>query len=91
MECKDKISYIIFGYLNEEYEINDFCNLYLEYYEELDTENLYLPVIWRLRTLCEMCGRFSDFPEDLEMYPGVYYTEKEIKEYMETFPLNIWE
>ena len=65
MECKDKISYIIFGYLNDEYEINDFCNLYLEYYEELDTENLYLPVIWRLRTLCEMCGRFSDFPEDL--------------------------
>ena len=45
MECKDKISYIIFGYLNDEYEINDFCDLYLEYYEELDTENLSLPVI----------------------------------------------
>ena len=45
MECKDKISYIIFGYLNDKYEINDFCDLYLEYYEELDSENLSLPVI----------------------------------------------
>lgn len=41
MKCKDKISYIIFGYLNDEYEINDFCDLYLEYYEEFDTENLF--------------------------------------------------
>lgn len=40
MDCKDKIAYIILGYLNGEYEINDFCDLFEEYYEEFDEEEL---------------------------------------------------
>ena len=88
MDCKDKITYIILGYLNGEYNIKDFCNLYEEYYEGLDTDKL--PVSSRIwfQNLWEMCSRFSDFKEDVTLYPGVYFTEDEIRRYMQKFSVD---
>ena len=88
MDCKDKITYIILGYLNGEYNIKDFCNLYEEYYEELDTDKLSVSSrIW-FQNLWEMCSRFSDFKEDVALYPGVYFTEDEIRRYMQKFSVD---
>lgn len=88
MDCKDKITYIILGYLNDEYNIKNFCDLYEEYYEELDTDKL--PVSSRIwfKNLWEMCSRFSDIEEDLTLYPGVYFTEDEIRRYMQKFSID---
>ena len=88
MDCKDKITYIISGYLNGEYNIKDFCDLYEEYYEELDTDKLSVSSrIW-FQNLWEMCSRFSDFKEDAALYPGVYFTEGEIRRYMQKFSVD---
>ena len=88
MDCKDKITYIISGYLNGEYNIKDFWNLYEEYYEELDTDKLSVSSkIW-FQNLWEMCSRFSDFKEDVALYPGVYFTEDEIRRYMQKFSVD---
>ena len=89
MDIKDKISYIILGYLNNEYEINDFCELLIDYYEELNEESLSPSSMLWLRTLWEMCIRFSNYEEDLRLYSGVYYTEQDIREYLQNFSLDM--
>lgn len=91
MECKDKIAYIILGCLNGEYDINDFCDLYIKYYEELDEEYLSGYSQEWLRNLWEMCGRFSEFEEDFRLYPNVYFSENDIKEYLKKFSVSIFE
>lgn len=88
MDCKDKITYIISGYLNDEYNIKNFCDLYEEYYEELDADKLPVSSRTWFKNLWEMCSRFSDIEEDLRLYPSVYFTEDEIRRYMQKFSVD---
>ncbi|KAF5063588.1 hypothetical protein DSECCO2_293080 [anaerobic digester metagenome] len=85
MTSKEKLIYLIKKYLEGNYSTLDFCNLFVVYHRDMaDEETLSEFSEKWLGDLSEICARFSDSPEDLSI-PNVYFSEKEIKRYVETF------
>lgn len=93
-----KILELIKKYLSQEINAWDFCNQYVQYYNlELNTQNLSISEKEVLSELNVVASRFSDIEEDLLLYPGTYFNEKqlkekviEVKEYIEMSTLNTW-
>ena len=85
MTPKEKLIYLITKYLEGAYTTPDFCDLFVVYHRDMADEEISSEFAQKwLSDLSGICARFSDFPEDLAI-PNVYYSEKEIKQYVDTF------
>lgn len=83
----EKIIYILTEYKKDNYTTADFCDLFEEYYGELELVSISEKAEDWFKGLDELCGRFSEFPEDHRNYPGVYCTEEDIRTYTRSFSL----
>lgn len=85
MTAYETFKYLLYEYNKGSYSTGDFCELFTLYYRDLDLD---LPSEYAekwMDGLDELCGRFSDIPEDFVRYPGVYCDEKVIKAYTKEF------
>lgn len=85
MTSKEKLIYLITKYLEGDYSTPDFCDLFVVYHRNMAEEETLSDFSEKwLSDLAEICARFSDSPEDLSIQ-NVYFSEKEIKRYVDTF------
>jgi len=85
MTSKEKLIYLITKYLEGDYSTQVFCDLFVVYHRNLAEEETLSDFSEKmLSDLAEICSRFSDSPEDLSIQ-NVYFSEKEIKRYVDTF------
>lgn len=85
MTSNEKLIYLITKYLEGDYSTPDFCDLFVVYHRDMADEQTLsgFPEKW-LNGLADICARFSDSPEDLSI-PNVYFSEKDVKQYVDTF------
>lgn len=68
-------------FLNGQITASVFCDeFYYSYDLEIDNEILTKEEQLAFCNLSNVSSRFSQFNEDLEKYPGVYYNEEELKQ-----------
>lgn len=88
MTHKEKITYLIENYNAGNYDTFIFCDLFIQYHRNMDTENLsFFAKNW-LEELSEICYRYSDSPEDLAI-PNVYYDKEAVKKHTSTFSAQL--
>ena len=77
---KKRLYWLVEQYLSKKIDDRTFCDSYHESYDlEIDYK-LLLDVEWKyLSELSAIARRFTEFKEDLEQYPGVYFTSKELR------------
>lgn len=89
MTLKEKLIYLITKYLEGYYSTPDFCDLFVVYHRDMADEVTILEFSEKwLSDLAEICARFSDSPEDISI-PNVYFSEEEIKRYVDTFSMQL--
>ena len=84
MNTIEKFTYLISEYNKNNYTTRDLGELFELYYRDLELPNLSDFAEKWLQDLDELCGRFSEYPQDLEI-PNVFVDEKTIKTYTENF------
>jgi len=68
-------------YLSGKINESTFCyEFYCLYDLELDYDTLLEEEQTAFSELGKVASRFSEFEEDIEKYPGTYFTKKELKE-----------
>lgn len=78
---KRRIYWLINLYLSGKISPWDFCNEYYGCYDlEIDRDTLTSLEIKAFSELSVVAGRFSNFQEDIEKYPGVYFTEEQLRQ-----------
>jgi hypothetical protein len=66
-------------FLSGKMSATSFCDdFYYSYDLEIDYDSLTSLEKINFQNLSEVAGRFSEFKEDHENYPGVFYTEREL-------------
>ena len=77
---KKRIYWLINQYLLEKIDAQTFSDEYY-YCFDLELRNLNLTNLEKhiFTELSIVAGRFSDIKEDLEKYPGTYFTEEELR------------
>lgn len=89
MTIIEKIIYILTEYKKGNYTTADFCDLFEEYYREVELLSIPKTTENWLTGLDELCGRFSQFQDDHRNYPGVFYTDEDIRTYTENFSIDM--
>ena len=78
---KRRLYWLIDSYLSKEVTAKFFCDEYYYCYDlELDDEFLTDLEKDNFSRLSAVVSRFSEFKEDIENYPGIYFTEQELKQ-----------
>jgi hypothetical protein len=78
---KRRLYQLIDMFLSKQITAPVFCNeFYYSYDLEIDYNTLSPIEYTAFSELGKVSSRFSQFEEDLEKYPGVYYSEEELKE-----------
>ncbi len=79
INSKEKLYYLIKEYLQGNYEVSIFCDLFSQVYEkEVDYNELNCNEHKLFRELSKMTARFSSDENDLRL-PNVYFDEKAIR------------
>lgn len=74
-----KIYWLIDQYLSHNMQAWDFCSEYHLCYDlEIDLNTLNEKERAIFSELSMVSGRFSNFEDDIQQYPGVYYTSEEL-------------
>ncbi len=81
MTDKENITYLIENYNQGHYDTFIFCDLFYQYYKNMDIEELSTFSQKWLEELSEICGRYSDSPEDFAIFSNVYYDQKAVKKH----------
>lgn len=77
---KRRLYWLIKEYLAGKIDAPTFCNEYYYCYDlELDYKSLTQEEAEAFYQLSKVVGRFSEFDEDHQKYPGTYSTEEELK------------
>ena len=77
---KHRLYQIIQQYLSKKIDASTFCDeFYYSYDLELDCDTLTSDENQAFDELSNITSRFSNFEEDHKKYPGVFYTELELK------------
>lgn len=77
---KKRLYWLIDQYLSNKIDSWTFCNEYYYCYDlEIDRQSLTNIEKKVFSSLSSVANRFSDDKEDLERYPGTYFTEEQLK------------
>lgn len=77
---KRRLYWLIDQYLSHKIDVSTFSNEYHSCYDvDLDIDILSGSEHKIFSDLSMVAGRFSPFEEDHQKYPGVYYTEEELR------------
>ena len=77
---KRRLYYLMDQYSSGKIDGRTFCDEYYYSYDlEIDYETLSAVEKKAFTGLSSVAGRFSEFKEDIEQYPGTYLTEKELQ------------
>lgn len=90
MDTIEKLIYLISEYNKSNYTTSDFCDLFECYYRDSDLPELSDFAEKWLQRLDELCGRFSEFPEDLAI-PNAFIDAQTIKAYTKSFTPKMFE
>lgn len=90
MTMIEKFLYLISEYNRGNYSTSDFCELITLYYRDWEDGSLSPSAEKWLHALDELCGRFSEYPEDLAI-PNAFVEEKVIKVYTQSFPAELFQ
>lgn len=85
MNPMETMIYLLTEYNKGNYTTSDFCDLFEEHYRDVELLPLSKKAEDWLEGLDELCGRFSEYPEDHRIYPGIYYTDEDIRTHMKDF------
>lgn len=78
---KRRLYWLMDQYLSNKIDAWTFCNEYHDCYDlEVNLDSLTDTEDKAFSELSTIAGRFSNIEEDLKMYPGTYFTEKELKQ-----------
>lgn len=78
---KRYLYWIIEEYLENHISSRVFCDSFYEAYDlELNSRDLSSIELKVFSQLGTIANRFSEFQEDIDQYPGVYFSEVELKE-----------
>lgn len=84
MFCKNdkkKLYWLIDQYLSNQISARTFCDEYYHCYDlELERTTLNDHETQAFSDLSKIVNRFTEFTEDLQQYPGVYFNEEQLKQ-----------
>ena len=81
MNPKARLMYLLKHFYMENYDIIDFTNEFHRIYTfEVDYSELSENERQLLSELYSIVGRFTEFEEDLKMYPNAYFSKDDVKE-----------
>lgn len=84
MNIKEQLYYLIREYLKENYTTNIFCEQFTNIYcQERHRANLSKLEDMEFDNLNDVTSRYSEFDEDIKMYPGVYFTDEDVRKKVE--------
>lgn len=89
MTTIEKLIYLLIEYNKGNYSTRDFSDLFVLYYRDYEEALLFSSAEKWLYDLDELCGRFSEYPEDLAI-PNAFVDEKTIKAYVKDVPEEIF-
>lgn len=79
MNIKKQIYYIIKEYKKGAYSASDFCNLFVELFGIKLNKTLLTDIEKKeFETFFRYASRYSEFEEEFEMYPNVYFNKSQI-------------
>ena len=79
MNEKQQLWYLMDGLLNDSYKIKIFCSEFSRIYDlEIDYDVLSQEENVEFSDLCDMCSRFSDDVDELQI-PNMYFSEEQIR------------
>lgn len=79
MNEKQQLWYLMDGLLNDSYQIKTFCSEFSRIYDlEVDYEELSQEENEEFGDLCDMCSRFSDNVNELQI-PNMYFSEEQVR------------
>lgn len=79
MNEKQQLWYLMDGLLNASYQIKTFCSEFSRIYDlEVDYEELSQEEKEEFGDLCDMCSRFSDNVNELQI-PNMYFSEEQVR------------
>lgn len=79
MDEKEQLWYLIDGLLNDSYTIQIFCSEFSRIYDlEVDYDELSDEEHTEFGDLCDMCSRFSDDKDELQI-PNMYFSEEQVR------------
>ena len=79
MNEKQQLWYLINGLLDGSYEIKIFCSEFSRIYDlEVDYDELSQQENIEFGDLCDMCSRFSDSADELQI-PNMYFSEEQVR------------
>lgn len=78
MTTREQLQYLIWGLLNESYDIKTFCMEFTRIYNlETDYSQLSHQENSEYSDLCDMAGRYTADKEELKI-PNMYFSKEEI-------------
>lgn len=86
MTTVETMIYMLTEYNKGSYTTADFCDIFEIYYRNLELPPLPSKTEEWLDKLDELCGRFSEFPEDHALCSDAFVNENVIRAYMKTCP-----
>ena len=84
MTATEKFSYLLKEYLKGNYTTRNCCELFCFYHRDLALPPISPETKAWVDNLDELCGRFSEFPEDHALCADTFVNENEIRAYMKT-------
>lgn len=79
MLINEQILYAIKGALNGDYDVNTFCDVFIELLYHTDSrKELSDYEFYCLNKLGEVAARYSPLQSDREKYPGTYFNEEDV-------------
>lgn len=80
MTKKQELYYLLKAYKRDEYDINTFCDVYLDmFYPDRPVNELSEFELEKFNGLAEIISRYSQYEEEHKLYPNVFSTEKEVR------------
>lgn len=90
MTKKAQLYYLLYAFRQGKYQVSTFCKSFEElFYPDIPKDELAEYEFVQFKFLAEIVVRFSPYQEDLNAYPGVYRTEKEVVDAIEKVWSNL--
>lgn len=80
MTKKQQLYYLLEAFIDNKYDVKTFCKAFEEvFYPDIPKDELTTFELLKFEALGNVVAKFSSFDEDINAYPGTYYTETEVK------------
>lgn len=90
MNIKEQLYYLIREYLKENYTTTIFCEQFTNIYcQERHKANFSKLEDVEFDSLNDVTSRYSEFDDDIKMYPGVYFSDKDVRKKVEEVNENL--